>query len=208
MKTSRTELVRRAVDGRVSRERIFRPRPFTTVEKPPSSELARARWQVWAPLGLRVVALAVALLGLAGIGSVAAHAPRSAPPAAARAALGLASLAGPGLAGAGGAELEAPPAPTARAEPPATETPCPTLPSEVPDASGRAPAVAERAPVALNRANAEELQRLPGVGAKRASAILALRQRLGRFQRKGDLLRVKGIGPRTLERMLPHVVLD
>jgi competence protein ComEA len=46
------------------------------------------------------------------------------------------------------------------------------------------------------------------VGTKRAAAILALRQRLGRFRRTSDLLRVKGIGPRTLQRMLPHLVLD
>jgi competence protein ComEA len=60
----------------------------------------------------------------------------------------------------------------------------------------------------LNQADAAELRRLPGVGAKRAQAILLLRQRLGRFQKPADLLRVKGIGPRTLERLLPHVVLD
>ena len=60
----------------------------------------------------------------------------------------------------------------------------------------------------LNVASAVELQRLPGVGAKRAAAILALRQRLGRLRRPSDLLRVKGIGPRLLERMLPLIVLD
>ena len=62
--------------------------------------------------------------------------------------------------------------------------------------------------VILNRATALDLQRLPGVGAKRAAAILDLRQRLGRFRAPGDLLRVKGIGRRTLERMLPQLVLD
>jgi competence protein ComEA len=198
MNTSRVELVRRAVRRRVTR-------------------------------GDRCL---VALLGLAGIGSVAARAPRSAVPVAARAGLELASLAVPGLAGASGVEtLVSPgpamsaasaapastpgpavsaapaPAPAGRAGPPAPGAPCPTLPSENPGAA-RVEALAERAPVVLNRATAEELQRLPGVGAKRASAILALRQRLGRFQRKGDLLRVKGIGPRTLERLLPHIVLD
>ena len=60
----------------------------------------------------------------------------------------------------------------------------------------------------LNRADAAELQRLPGVGAKRAEAILALRERLGRFRHASDLLRVKGIGRRSLERMLPHLVID
>jgi competence protein ComEA len=62
--------------------------------------------------------------------------------------------------------------------------------------------------VILNRAGAAELQRLPGIGAKRATAILALRQRLGRFRRASDLLRIKGVGPKLLERMLPRLVLD
>jgi competence protein ComEA len=69
-------------------------------------------------------------------------------------------------------------------------------------------AIATGERVALNLANATELQRLPGVGAKRAEAIVQLRARLGRFRRESDLLRIKGIGPRTLERMLPHLTLD
>jgi competence protein ComEA len=230
MNTSRVELVRRAVRRRVSRGTHLLPHHFTVLAASPSLELARARWQVWAPLGLRALALLVALLGLAGIGSVAARAPRSAVPVAARAGLELASLAVPELAGAAGVEtLVSPgpaisaapatppgpavsaapaPAPPGQAGPPAPGAPCPTLPSESAGVAGRVDTLAERAPVVLNRATAEELQRLPGVGAKRASAILALRQRLGRFQRKGDLLRVKGIGPRTLERLLPHIALD
>jgi competence protein ComEA len=63
--------------------------------------------------------------------------------------------------------------------------------------------------VILNRADASELRRLPGVGAKRAEAILALRAKLGgRFKRVSDLLRVKGIGPKGLKKIEPHVVLD
>lgn len=62
--------------------------------------------------------------------------------------------------------------------------------------------------VHLNQASSEQLQRLPGVGAKRAEAILQLRQRLGRFRRPGELARIKGIGPRTIERMLPYLVID
>jgi competence protein ComEA len=84
--------------------------------------------------------------------------------------------------------------------------PCPE--SAADPESGRSRPVAGEPRVVLNQANATELQRLPGVGAKRAEAIVQLRERLGRFRRTGDLLRIKGIGPRTLERMLPHLVLD
>jgi competence protein ComEA len=62
--------------------------------------------------------------------------------------------------------------------------------------------------VVLNLANEDELRKLPKVGAKRAAAIVALRQRLGRFRSVRDLLRVKGIGLRTLQKIQPMVVLD
>jgi competence protein ComEA len=62
--------------------------------------------------------------------------------------------------------------------------------------------------VILNLASAAELTKLPGVGMKRAEAIVALRIKLKRFRQPTDLLRVKGIGPRGLKRMLPHLVLD
>jgi competence protein ComEA len=71
-----------------------------------------------------------------------------------------------------------------------------------------APGLTEDGKVILNVAGAEALTRLPGVGARRAEAIVKLRQRLKRFRRPSDLLRVRGIGVRSLKRMLPHLVLD
>jgi competence ComEA-like helix-hairpin-helix protein len=63
--------------------------------------------------------------------------------------------------------------------------------------------------VVLNRASVEELRRIPGVGPKRAQAIVDLRTKLGgRFKRLTDLLRVKGIGPKSLKKMEVHLVLD
>ncbi|MET0793350.1 MAG: helix-hairpin-helix domain-containing protein [Polyangiaceae bacterium] len=62
--------------------------------------------------------------------------------------------------------------------------------------------------VILNSASVADLRHLPGVGQKRADAILALRTRLGRFKQVNDLLRVKGIGVRGLKKILPHVILD
>ena len=71
------------------------------------------------------------------------------------------------------------------------------------------PGVTTDGKVILNRADASELRRLPGVGPKRAEAIVLLRAKLGgRFKRLSDLLRVKGIGPKGLKKLEPHVVLD
>ena len=59
--------------------------------------------------------------------------------------------------------------------------------------------------VNVNTASTAELQLLPGVGAQRAAAIVAMRQERGGFARPEDLVEVEGIGPVMLERMRPHV---
>ncbi|NCC59071.1 MAG: ComEA family DNA-binding protein, partial [Synergistales bacterium] len=47
----------------------------------------------------------------------------------------------------------------------------------------------------INTALKEELERLPGVGPKTAEKIIEYREKNGIYQRKEDLLLVKGIGP-------------
>lgn len=60
----------------------------------------------------------------------------------------------------------------------------------------------------LNRASAEELEGLPGIGPKTAERIVADRTKRGRFRTVKDLGRVKGIGPKTLARLAPHLVVE
>lgn len=76
----------------------------------------------------------------------------------------------------------------------------------VDDAGGAA--VTADGKVRINVASEQDLRRLPGIGATRARAILALRERLGRFRRAEDLLRMKGIGRRMLGRLRPLLILD
>lgn len=52
----------------------------------------------------------------------------------------------------------------------------------------------------LNRADAVQLQRLPGVGPARASAIVREREERGPFRAAADLTRVPGIGPSLVKR--------
>ncbi len=61
--------------------------------------------------------------------------------------------------------------------------------------------------VNINTASASELQLLPGVGAQRAAAIVAVRTKRGGFRRPEDLIEVEGIGQVLLERMRPHLVI-
>ena len=54
--------------------------------------------------------------------------------------------------------------------------------------------------VAVNSADAEELTALPGIGETLAAMIVAERDRNGPFRYAEDLLAVRGIGPKTLEK--------
>jgi competence protein ComEA len=73
--------------------------------------------------------------------------------------------------------------------------------------AGRLPAPAKARParVNLNRASAEELETLPGIGPARARAIIRWREEHGRFRKVEDVLGVPGVGPATLERLRPLV---
>jgi competence protein ComEA len=56
----------------------------------------------------------------------------------------------------------------------------------------------------LNRASATELMRLPGVGQKRAQAIVAARAKQP-FRKPEDILAVKGIGPAWLAKVRANI---
>lgn len=62
-------------------------------------------------------------------------------------------------------------------------------------------------PVDLNRATAEDLDALPGVGPSTAAAIIAYRDENGPFGSVDDLLDVRGIGPAKLDAMRSLVMV-
>lgn len=59
--------------------------------------------------------------------------------------------------------------------------------------------------VDINIASLNELQALPGIGPKLADAIIKSRESDGPFLKPSDLLRVKGIGTKKLEKMMPYL---
>ena len=72
------------------------------------------------------------------------------------------------------------------------------------------PALAAKKPLGpadridLNRASVNDLMRLPGVGLKKAQAIVAHRGKAP-FQRPEDVVQVKGLGPSWFTKVKPHL---
>ena len=58
----------------------------------------------------------------------------------------------------------------------------------------------------VNTADAYELQRLPGIGEKRAQDIIAYREEHGPFRTVDELTEVSGIGPVILEGLREYAV--
>lgn len=61
--------------------------------------------------------------------------------------------------------------------------------------------------VNINTADMAALETLPGIGRTYARRILEYREQMGGFRTVDELTKVKGIGPRTLEKLRPHIIL-
>lgn len=59
----------------------------------------------------------------------------------------------------------------------------------------------------INTADKNELTKITGIGPSKADKIIVLREKIGRFKNKEDLLHVKGIGKKTLEKMKDQITL-
>ena len=81
--------------------------------------------------------------------------------------------------------------------------PVPPDTASAPQAAVHAPTGASRAPLDLNGASEADLQALPGIGPQIARRIVAHRSEHGPFRSLEDLMAVRGIGPKTVERLRP-----
>ncbi len=59
----------------------------------------------------------------------------------------------------------------------------------------------------INTADKNELTKITGIGPSKADKIIALREKIGRFEKKEELLQVKGIGEKTLEKLIDQITL-
>ncbi len=61
--------------------------------------------------------------------------------------------------------------------------------------------------VNINNANTSTLESIKGIGPAKATAIVKDREEHGKFTSKQDLIRVKGIGPKLLEKIKDDIEL-
>jgi len=62
-------------------------------------------------------------------------------------------------------------------------------------------------PLNINSASSEELQQVPGIGPVTAEKILQMRKSYGAFKSVDDLLSIRGIGKKRLEKMRKYLTV-
>jgi competence ComEA-like helix-hairpin-helix protein len=62
-------------------------------------------------------------------------------------------------------------------------------------------------PININAATSEELQLVPGIGPVTAGKILQMRKSYGSFKSVDDLLAIRGLGPKRLDKMRKYLTV-
>lgn len=79
------------------------------------------------------------------------------------------------------------------------------------DVEAKVKAAPDKAPkemINLNTATADMLDSLPGIGTKKAEAIIETRERMGGFRSVEDILNVEGIGEKILAEIQNMIYVD
>jgi comEA protein len=63
-------------------------------------------------------------------------------------------------------------------------------------------------PININTATSDELQQVPGIGPVTADKILQMRKSYGAFKSVDDLLAIRGIGKKRLEKMRKYLTVS
>ena len=69
------------------------------------------------------------------------------------------------------------------------------------------PAASEARPVDLNSADSSALESVPGIGKSLSQRILAFREKNGPFQTVDDLLKVQGVGEKSIQKLRPYLTV-
>ena len=66
----------------------------------------------------------------------------------------------------------------------------------------------EASPVDLNTAASSALESVPGIGKSLSQRILAFRDKNGPFQNVDDLLKVQGVGEKSIQKLRPYLTVS
>ena len=70
------------------------------------------------------------------------------------------------------------------------------------------PAASEARPVDLNSADTATLESVPGIGKSLSQRIVAFRDKNGPFQSVDDLLKVQGVGEKSIQKLRPYLTVS
>lgn len=66
----------------------------------------------------------------------------------------------------------------------------------------------EARPVDLNSADSAALETVPGIGKSLSQRILAFREKNGPFQSVDDLLKIQGVGEKSIQKLRPYLTVS
>jgi competence protein ComEA len=68
-------------------------------------------------------------------------------------------------------------------------------------------AASEARPIDINTADSATLETVPGIGKSLSQRILAFREKNGPFQSVDDLLKVQGVGEKSIQKLRPYLMV-
>jgi competence protein ComEA len=68
-------------------------------------------------------------------------------------------------------------------------------------------AASETRPVDINTADSAALESVPGIGKSLSQRIVAFREKNGPFQSVDDLLKVQGVGEKSIQKLRPYLTV-
>ena len=85
----------------------------------------------------------------------------------------------------------------------ASAVPAAAAPSAAPKATA-----SEARPIDLNTADLAALESVPGIGKSLSQRILTFREKNGPFQSVDDLLKVQGVGEKSIQKLRPYLTVN
>ncbi len=75
-------------------------------------------------------------------------------------------------------------------------------------ASAQKAAASEARPIDLNSADSAALESVPGIGKSLSQRIVSFREKNGPFQSVDDLLKVQGVGEKSIQKLRPYLTVS